>query len=163
MYNCYLVPYTDYMTANPMFEMNPMMYMMEEFDPAEQAMNNMYPKEYYLVYPQVCKYCDMMEEKYGKMYYPTEKEIESMSDEIYDKVKDKLDEIYEDDESESRRRRYGRRRGIGNLARSLFIREGIGRRRRRRCRRCRKRPYYGYGYGYAPWHYGYGYSDGYYY
>lgn len=138
----------------PYMQMMPMYYPMDIMDPCEQTMNMMYPKEYYKIYPLVCYYCDKMEYEKGIMCCPSEEDLKKICDEIYEKVKDEVDDEDRDDGI----RQYGRRRGIRNIGRILFLRELVGRRRRRGGRRRRRKPYYGYGYpnyGYYGYDYGY--------
>ncbi|EJO5349237.1 hypothetical protein NRP93_003403 [Clostridium botulinum] len=116
----------------------------------DDDLKNLYPKMYFKMYPLVKQYCDMMEEKNGEDYCPSEKEMNSTCKEIYEKIKPELD----DDENDyTRQRRYRRRHAVRDIARILLVNELLGRRRGRRRRRRRRyynyyNPYYNHNYGY---------------
>lgn len=128
MYNCY-------------WPCMPYMNMYEDNDDLER----MYPAMYRKVYPMVTMHCDKIERKYGWMYTPNNKDLDDACEDMYENMKDYLDEMDDkdknnDDKYYSRKRRYGRRRALNDLFRILLIRELSGRRRRRR------RPNYEYWY-----------------
>ncbi|WP_102401242.1 hypothetical protein [Haloimpatiens massiliensis] len=127
MYNCYW----------------PCMPYMNMYDDHED-LRRMYPRIYHKIYPMVIMHCDMMERKYGWMYTPSDKDLDEACENMYENIKDHLEEMDEeyehnDHKDYNRKRHYGRRRALNDLFRILLIRELIGRRRRRR------RPHYGHG------------------
>lgn len=119
-----------------------------KMDEEDHDLERMYPEIYHRVYPMVVMHCEKMEMKYGWMYSPSNKDLEEACEDIYERTKDYLDEMEDENEHDdykeyTRQRPYGRRRSLNDLFRILLIRELLGRRRRRR------RPYYGYGNGYG--------------
>jgi len=117
------------------------------YDENDEDLKNMYPKIYIRIYPMVKHHCDMMISCYGPMYCPGNDEMDHMCKEVCDKY-EKYYKDDEDDEDEEhhehhehredpnyddiRQRRRFSRRGVGDLARILFIGDLLGRRRRRR-------------------------------
>lgn len=134
--------------GNMPMENMPMMYMpmmnmpmmnMPMYDEDDEDLKSMYPKIYMRIYPMVKYHCDMMESMYGAMYCPSKEELDCICEEVCDKYEkyykdDEDHEHHEDrnDDDEMRQRRRFFRRGIGDLARILFIGNLLGRRRRRR-------------------------------
>ncbi len=110
----------------------------------------MYPEISNRVRPMVVMHCNLLEKKYGPMCRPSHKELDEICEDMYEKIKDRLDRDDDDhhdhdhhehdDDCYRQRRRYGRRRALNDLFRVLLLGELIGRRRRRR----RRRPHYGY-------------------
>jgi hypothetical protein len=85
----------------------------------------MYPKVYIRMYPIVKHQHNMIVAKHGKMYCPTEDEMDCMCKEICDKYKEhhRGEDIGEDIDGEYNddgMRRYGRG-GLGDIARILLI------------------------------------------
>lgn len=142
--------YMDYMDY--MRKMNmPMQYapMMEM--PHEQ-LESMYPRCYHIMNPEVERQCDKMCSNYGNMYTPTRQQLDSMVDEIDDKVGADVDADYQDYENDDRQLGGfgggfggGRRRFRRDLITILLLRS---------LRRRRRRPPFG---GF-PWGYGGGYG-----
>lgn len=143
----------------------PKQHMMPEYTMPE-SLEEMYPKSYIIIYPQVKRHCHMMERMHGGMHNITREHVEEACENIYKSCEKDLkeymkDEDDHDNESESEsehshdHRQYGYvRRGLaGDLIQILLLRELFGRRRR---------PYYNYYGGYAPNgydDYDYDYSD----
>ncbi|RXI49103.1 hypothetical protein DP130_06745 [Clostridium tetani] len=118
MYNC-CWPYMPYMD------------MCDDSD-----LERMYPEIYRRVYPMVIVHCDRIERQYGWMCCPSNESLNNACEDIYENIKDCLDEIYaKDDDKCYRQFDFGRRRSLNDLFRILLIRELLGRRRRRRRRR----------------------------
>lgn len=98
----------------------------------------MYPKICNKVRPMVMRHCDLLERKYGPMCKPSHKELDEICEDMYEKIKNRLDKDDDDDHGHhdncyrQRRRRYGRRGALNDLFRVLLLGELIGRRRRRR-------------------------------
>lgn len=118
--------YTDYMRAmNMPNQYSPMMEM-----PQEQ-LESMYPRCYFIIIPEVVRHCDMHCAKYGHMHMPSRQQVESMVNEIDNRVGSDVDDEYRDMEEDDRpfgfgfsgRRRFGR-----DLITILLLREFIGRR-----------------------------------
>ncbi|HEY8891693.1 MAG TPA: hypothetical protein VIM70_15730 [Clostridium sp.] len=121
----------------------PMMNM-PMYEENDEDLKNMYPKIYIRIYPMVKHHCDMMMSCYGPMYCPSNDEMEHMCKEVCDRYEkyyrdDEDDEDHEHHEhredpndDDMRQRQRFNRRGIGDLARILFIGDLLGRRRRRR-------------------------------
>jgi len=55
-----------------------------------QQLENMYPRTYYIVYPRVQHYCDMMDMNYGCFYCPTKEELDRMCDKYVTRLKPTL-------------------------------------------------------------------------
>jgi len=114
------------------------------YEENDEDLKNMYPKIYIRIYPMVKHHCDMMMSCYGPMYCPSNDEMDHMCKEVCDRYEKyyKDDEDDEDEEhhehredptdDDMRQRRRFSRRGVGDLARILFIGDLLGRRRRRR-------------------------------
>ena len=117
----------------PMYENQMPMFYEEDED-----LKSMYPKIHIRIYPMVKQHCDMMVSRYGTMYCPGKDEMDHMCKEVCDMY----EKYYKDDEDDEdhehrtdndmRQRRRFSRRGIGDLAKILFIEDLLGRRRRRR-------------------------------
>jgi len=146
--------YMDYMRKmNMPTQYSPMMEMPEE------QLESMYPRCYYIINPEVEHHCDMMCAKFGTMHNPSRPQIESMVDEIDNKVGADVDADYQDADDKDDRQFGGFGGGFGGGS-------GSGRRRFRRdlisilllrSLLRRRRPHYG---GY-PWNFGGGYGGGY--
>lgn len=145
------IPYMQMMDVPS--EYSPIMEM-----PREQ-LESMYPKCYYIIYPEVHRHCDMFCAMYGTMYNPSRKQLEGMVDEIDNSVGSYVDAEYQErDEDDAQNRQIGlgvghfgpgsRRRFRRDLITILLLRELFHRRR----------PHY---YGGYPLHYGGGYIGGY--
>ena len=118
----------------PMMNM-PMMNMPECMDD-DKDLKMLYPKIYNSVNPMIKHHCNMMESIHGTMHCPSKDEMYRICKDICDKhekhhMRDDEDDYDDKDDDMTRRRRYGRRRGISDLARILIIRNLIGRRGRR--------------------------------
>lgn len=124
MYNCY---------CN-----RPNYYMMDN----DEDLEMMYPSIYRRVRPMIIMHCNLLEKKHGHMCKPSHKELDEICEDIYDKIKDRLEDVDDEDDDDHhyrQRRRFGRRRALNDLFRILLLQELVGRRRRRR-----RRPHYGY-------------------
>lgn len=117
----------------------PCMPYMNMYD--DDDLERMYPEIYHRAYPMVMMHCDRMEGKYGLMFSPSNKDLDDACEDMYENIKDYLEDMEEKDYD--RQRPYDRRRSVNDLFRILLIRELLGRRRRRRRRR---RPHHGYWY-----------------
>lgn len=111
----------------------------------DDDLERMYPEIYHRAHPMVMMHCDKMEEKYGWMFSPSNKDLSDACEDMYENLKDYLEEMeekdHDDDKCYSRQQPYDRRRSVNDLLRILLIRELLGRRRRRR-----RRPHHGYWY-----------------
>jgi hypothetical protein len=137
---CMNCPMMNHMGQQPMMQ-QPM--MMEEPDMEEEELKTMYPNIHGKLMPMIKHSCDNHEAMHGKMHCPRHEDIKDMSDEIYKGIEADLDEDFgEDEDDESRIRRYGRGNAVRDLIGILLLNEFIGRRRRRRRRR--PRPHYGW-------------------
>ena len=93
------MPYSDYMEY--MRKMNmPMQYspMMEM--PQEQ-LESMYPRCYFIIYPEVYRHCDMLCANYGTMCNPSRRQIEAIVDDIDNRVGADVDADYQDDDNDN--------------------------------------------------------------
>ena len=100
-----------------------------------EDLKKLYPKIYFSIYPMAAHHCDMMESRHGSMYCPSKVEMDRMCKEICDKHEEHHKHDDDDDFKDNdmrQNRRYGRRRGIQDIARILIIRNLIERRRRHR-------------------------------
>lgn len=130
------IPYMQMMDVPA--EYAPMMEM-----PQEQ-LESMYPKCYYIIYPEIRRHSDMFCAQYGTMYTPSRKQLEVMVDEIDNSVGSYVDAEYQEkNDTENRQLGFAgsfgpssRRRFRRDLITILLIRELLGRRR----------PNYGYPY-----------------
>lgn len=133
----FYIPYMQMMDVPA--EYSPMMEM-----PQDQ-LESMYPKCYYIIYPEVNRHCDMFNKMYGTMYNPSRKQLEEIVDEIDNSVGSYVDAEYQErDENYTENRQFGlgsRRRFRRDLISILLLRELLRRRR----------PNY---YGGYPLHYG---------
>ncbi|MBU3113254.1 hypothetical protein [Clostridium lacusfryxellense] len=108
------------MANMPMYE-----NQMLECDEDDEDLKIMYPKVYIKMHPMVKHHYDIMVAKYGRMYCPSEDEMDHMCKDICDKYKehhkrDIDDEDYDCEDSNMRQRgRYGA--GLGDIARILLI------------------------------------------
>lgn len=135
------MPYSDYMEY--MRKMNmPMQYspMMEM--PQEQ-LESMYPRCYFIIYPEVYRHCDMLCANYGTMCNPSRRQIEAIVDDIDNRVGADVDADYQDDDNDKDKdddnRQFGMGFGVGpfggrrrfrrDLIRILLLRELFRRRR----------------------------------
>lgn len=119
--------YMDYMRKmNMPQEYSPMMEMPQE------DLESMYPRCYHIINPEVERSCGMMHMKYGPMYMPNRQHVESMVDEIDNRVGPEIDAEYQDDEGEERQFGFGfggRRRFRRDLITILLLRRLMRRRR----------------------------------
>ena len=117
----------------PMYENQIPMFYEDDSD-----LKNMYPKIYIWMYPMLKQHCDMMLFYHGPMYCPGEDEMDYICNEVFDRYekyyRDDEDHEHRNDDDVDEMRQRGRfsRRGIGDLARILFIGNLFERRRRRR-------------------------------
>ncbi len=110
----------------------------------QQELESMYPRCYYIINPEVERMCNMMCKKYGPMFNPNPQMLESMVDDIDNRVGADVDSEYQDfDKCDDRQFVYGgfgggRRRFRRDLITILLLRSLL-----------RRRPsYYPWGYGY---------------
>ena len=117
----------------------------------QEQLEDMYPQEYYTVYPLAKQKCDMWMSQFGPMQTPTREQLDAMVQDICANAGPQMGvneamEPVEANVTKDRQFFFGGRRFLPALASILLIRELIGRRR----------PFFGYGYpGYG---YGYGYG-----
>jgi len=97
----------------------------------EQQLEDMYPRTYYIVYPRVQHYCDMMDMNYGCSYCPTKEQLDKMCDKICDEVESDVEAALceEMKEEADRQLGFGGRRLLRALVGTLLIRELLNRRR----------------------------------
>ncbi|MCB2294087.1 hypothetical protein LGK95_11205 [Clostridium algoriphilum] len=116
----------------PMMNMPMMnMPMCDEDDEDDEDLKSMYPKVYIRMYPMVKHHYNMIVAKYGKMYCPSEDEMDHMCKDICDKYKEHhKDDDDDDDCNDDGMRDLSRRDGgggiLGDLARILLIGNLIG-------------------------------------
>lgn len=127
------------------------------YDPSD-ALEGLYPSIYHKVRPMVVVHIDQLKIKHGGVVKLTKDELEAISKEIYEQIKDEIEDEADDDDDDDdnkkmRRRRYGKRRAVRDLIGIVLLTELLGRGPGRP-------PYYGGypGYGYGP---GYSYVPGY--
>ncbi len=156
---------------------NPYMHMMnlpQKYEPMmempREQLESMFPRCYYIIYPEVCRHCDRIISKKGTMYTPSREEMENIVDDIDNRVGHEVEAEYEDNEyaeyaenpetmgafenlkKDDDERQFGfgggffggRRRFRRDLISIILLRELLRRRRR---------PHFRYGYGY-PGEYG---------
>ncbi|NLK72063.1 MAG: hypothetical protein GX285_03470 [Clostridiales bacterium] len=93
-----------------------------------QPLENMFPETYHVVYPEVVRQINMMENMYGPVEMPTKSQLESNVEQIFENVKNIVKE-----RSISSRDYEALQRGgfFRDIIWILFLQELIGRRRRR--------------------------------
>jgi hypothetical protein len=128
----------DYMPYMQMMNIPAQYYPMMEMP--QQQLESMYPRCYYMIYPEVHRHSDMLCAKYGPMYTPSKKLIDAMVDDIDNTVGADVDAEYqdaeEDKDNEERQLGFGvghfgfdgRRRFRRDLISILLLRELIHRR-----------------------------------
>lgn len=105
----------------------------------QQQLEAMYPKSYYIIQPAVEESCDKMTATYGQMFTPTHEQLETMIDDIYNKIEVSIEVVVKQSTAEHERQFFGSgRRILRDFIGALLIANLLRRRR----------PYYGYGYGY---------------
>ncbi len=84
---------------------NPYMHMMnlpQKYEPMmempQEQLESMFPRCYYIIYPEVCRHCDRMISKKGTMYTPNREELENIIDDIDNRVGHEVEAEYEDNE-----------------------------------------------------------------
>jgi hypothetical protein len=115
-------------------------------------LEDMFPKSYYIIQPAVDNACNMIAASYGQGFAPSQTQLESMIDGIYDQVESDVQAAVQESPYEVERQFYGGdRRLLRDFIGALLISSLI-----------RRRPYYVYPpyYGYYNF---YGYPGGYYY
>jgi hypothetical protein len=128
---------SEMMGMNPnMMGMNPNMMEPEEEMP-EYKLEMMYPKTYYIIYPEVVRHCDIFDNGCCSMNLPTHEEIERMVDNITFKVEVEVEAAVKPEmrEDEMRQLGFGGRGLLRDLARVLLLREFFQRRHRPHRRR----------------------------
>jgi len=65
-----------------------------------QQLESMYPRSYYMIYPEVHRHTDMLCAKYGSMYTPSRRQIDAMVDDIDSTVGADVDAEYRDDDDD---------------------------------------------------------------
>ena len=125
----------------------PGMGMQSQYYPTmpQEQMENMYPKTYCIIQPEVECQCDMMQMKYGMMYTPSREQVEATADEIYKSVCPMVEDAIrsEEKDKETKERQMGLFGGriLRDFITVLLLRELISRRPN---------------YGYMPYYHGYG-------
>lgn len=138
-----MMPYMNMMNTNK--GCCPMMAM------PEQQLEQMYPKTYFVIFPVVLRYCDMMDMNFGCMYIPCREEIEDMCEKICREVEGEVEAVMSQECAESDRQfGFGGRRIFRNLVEILLIRELLRRRRFGGFFGGFNRAYPGYGFGGYP-------------
>lgn len=107
---------------------------------SEHHLERMYPRVYYIIYPEVVRYCDMMDMTYGSMHIPTPEEIKRITDDISVKVEVDVEVAIKKDSRESEERQ------LGLVGRGL-LRSLIGILLLRELLRRRRRPFFGFPFG----------------
>ncbi|WP_027627977.1 hypothetical protein [Ruminiclostridium cellobioparum] len=84
---------------------NPYMHMMnlpQKYEPMmempQEQLESMFPRCYYIIFPEVSRHCDRMISKKGTMYTPTREELENIVDDIDNRVGHEVEAEYEDNE-----------------------------------------------------------------
>lgn len=101
-------------------------------------LERLYPQSYYIIYPEVVRQCNRLDQVYGPMYMPNREQLEPVVDEIYNNVENQLNVDTRDYDSAQYGYRRRRRGFLGDLIWFVLLGELFGRRRRRRY------PYYDY-------------------
>ncbi|WP_352419743.1 hypothetical protein [Proteiniborus sp.] len=124
----------------------------------DSEMYRRYPEMYRRLYPKVYDCISRYIREKGEDWDPSDRELEEMTDEIYERMMKECPEIDEDlderrygvssDVDAMQRPFYGRRRIFRDLITIILLGSLLGRRRRRR----RYYDYPGYGYGPGYWY-----------
>ncbi|MFZ7130905.1 MAG: hypothetical protein ACOWWR_00930 [Eubacteriales bacterium] len=104
--------------------------MIPMVDMPQQELESMYPTIYFIVYPMVCRYCDMMDNTYGDMYVPNQKELSNMVDKMMEEMD--IENIPMEPKSKDVSTKQWNRDAARDLLSILFLRELLDRRRYRR-------------------------------
>ncbi|MFA5528478.1 MAG: hypothetical protein WC996_07660 [Peptostreptococcales bacterium] len=91
-----------------------------------EEFQRLYPDIYSVIYPEIEKQCNTLEETKGPDYIPSKDELEQMTNAIYDQVNIQLSRNMKQDVVA---RRYGRR-GLRDIISIILIGELLRRRRR---------------------------------
>lgn len=84
-------------------------------DMYDEDLQRMYPRIYSRIYPMIMMHCDSLERRYGMMCSIDEEEIEKACEEMYDRIKDEIEDNDDDDKSCCGMRQYGRRRAFNDF------------------------------------------------
>ncbi|HEY9062950.1 MAG TPA: hypothetical protein VIO64_21005 [Pseudobacteroides sp.] len=96
----------------------------------QERLEEMYPTTYNIIQPAVESTCDMVANTYGQMFTPNRKQLESMIDEVYNKVEGDVEAATKEGTSEGERQFYGGgRRVLRDFIGALLIGSLIRRRR----------------------------------
>lgn len=131
----------DWMTYYPYMPMwnIPQQYYYPMTDYDDDRLQSMYPRIYNDLYPMVNNYCDMMERKYGPMYTPTREEMDSMIEDMNRNLGLTSEQPATEQEGSVETlapieygadyRHYDRHHAVNDLARILFLKELMRRRK----------------------------------
>ncbi len=79
-----------------------MMNIPKQYEPMmempQEQLESMFPRCYYIIFPEVSRHCDRMIAKKGIMYTPTREQLEEMVDDIDNRVGQDVEAEYEDDD-----------------------------------------------------------------
>lgn len=116
----------------------------------QQQLESMYPRCYFIIYPEVRRHADRFTSQYGAMATPTRQQMDEMVENIDNNVGDNVDQDYREDENEYDYDNYDERQlggfggGFSGFGRRRFRRDLISILLLRELFR-RRRPHYGYG------------------
>ncbi|MDF2986374.1 MAG: hypothetical protein K0R50_1884 [Eubacterium sp.] len=87
---------------------NPYMHMMnipKQYEPMmempQEQLESMFPRSYYIIYPEVSRHCDRMISKHGTMFTPSRQQLEDAIDDIDNRVGQDIEAEYADDDNDN--------------------------------------------------------------
>lgn len=119
--------------------------MQPEADMMEYQLEEMYPRTYDIIYPEVVHQCDMFDKDSLSMDIPTREDIGRMTDSIVNAIEPQVEAALNSEMrgGEMRQLGFGGRGILRDLVGILLLRE-LFQRRHRPHRPRRRRPYYNY-------------------
>jgi hypothetical protein len=121
------------------------MQMQPEADMPEYLLEDMYPRSYDIIYPEVVRQCDMFDKDSLGIDIPTREDINRMTDNITAAIEPQVEADMNSENGEGEMRQFGfaGRRLLRDLVGVLLLRE-LFQRRHRPHRPRRRFPYYGW-------------------
>jgi len=81
-----------------------MMNLPQQYEPMmempQDQLESMFPKCYYIIYPEVCRHCDRLIAKKGTMFTPSRQQLEEIVDDIDNRVGQNVEALYEEDDNQ---------------------------------------------------------------
>ncbi len=97
-----------------------------------RQLESMYPDIYHVVYPEVFRHCNMLDNAYGQAYIPNREQLEPVIEDIYANVDKKFNNKSTEDSEQEKALQYRRGGFLNDIVWIIFLNELLGRRRRYR-------------------------------